>query len=135
MRCPACKTDLTRVIRTEPGEDGTRRRRKCLDPQCGHRWTTFEAAVVVDDAGLIERAGSDARTRRRAATLPAGFEFDAEAIAAALAVDRRRARVADAERDLERRARERDDAFYDPPPARLTRETFAREVGHELPED
>ena len=132
MRCPACKTDLTRVIRTEPGEDGTRRRRKCLDPQCGHRWTTFESAVVLAEEGLSIVPGVSPRRATRA--LVPG-ELDPEAIAAALAVDRRRPRALDAERRLEREARARDDAFWDPPPARLSRETFAHETGFDLPED
>lgn len=133
MRCPACKTTLTRVIRTEPGEGGTRRRRKCLDPECGHRWTTIEASVeqrVEIEARELSRI--DIEAVKRAAASPG---FDPEALAAALAVDRRRARTADAERELERRARDRDDAFWDRAPARLDRETFAREVGRELPED
>lgn len=135
MRCPACKTTLTRVIRTEPGENGTRRRRKCLDPQCGHRWTTFESSVVVDDEEGPSSKPGTAPSRTTKLVLPSGIELDPEALAAALAVDRRRPRAAEVERELERRARERDDAFFDPPPARLSRESFAREVGRDLPED
>lgn len=45
MNCPRCGKD-SRVTetRTVPGND-LRRRRVCIDTECGHRFTTFETIV------------------------------------------------------------------------------------------
>jgi transcriptional repressor NrdR len=40
MRCPRCRTDLTRVIDSRTTDGGVRRRRECGD--CGQRFTTYE---------------------------------------------------------------------------------------------
>jgi hypothetical protein len=140
MRCPACKTTLTKVIRTEPGDDGTRRRRRCLDPACGHRWTTFESAadatrVELEPASMSPRAGQRiARALKQEGRRPRPG-LDPEAIAAAMATDRRRAQIYYEQREQARRQRELDQWDDDAPPSRLDRESFRRETGFELPED
>ena len=47
MTCPVCGAD-TKVIDSRPIEDGTRRRRQCLE--CDHRFTTVEIDVDYYDA-------------------------------------------------------------------------------------
>lgn len=44
MRCPRCGFEDSRVIDSRPSESGDaiRRRRECLNPECGMRFTTFE---------------------------------------------------------------------------------------------
>lgn len=44
MRCPKCGCDDSRVIDSRPSESGSaiRRRRECLNPACGERFTTYE---------------------------------------------------------------------------------------------
>ncbi len=44
MRCPKCGYEDSRVIDSRPSESGTaiRRRRECLNPSCGERFTTYE---------------------------------------------------------------------------------------------
>ena len=41
MKCPRCKT-ASEVIETR----ATRRRRACLSPTCGHRWSTEEISAI-----------------------------------------------------------------------------------------
>ncbi|MCL6637886.1 MAG: transcriptional regulator NrdR, partial [Alicyclobacillus sp.] len=44
MRCPYCQADSSRVVESRASEDGAsmRRRRECLNPACGRRFTTYE---------------------------------------------------------------------------------------------
>ncbi|MFD1678157.1 transcriptional regulator NrdR [Alicyclobacillus fodiniaquatilis] len=44
MKCPYCDAENTRVVESRPGEDGTtiRRRRECVQADCGRRFTTYE---------------------------------------------------------------------------------------------
>lgn len=44
MRCPKCGWPDSRVIDSRPSESGDsiRRRRECLNPDCGARFTTYE---------------------------------------------------------------------------------------------
>ncbi len=44
MRCPKCGCEDSRVIDSRPSESGNaiRRRRECLNPACGDRFTTYE---------------------------------------------------------------------------------------------
>ncbi|MBA4114861.1 MAG: transcriptional repressor NrdR [Rubrobacter sp.] len=44
MQCPYCDFEDTRVIdsRLSEGKDAIRRRRECLTPECGKRFTTYE---------------------------------------------------------------------------------------------
>ena len=42
MRCPYCGHDDTKVTDSRESEDGIRRRRECLNPDCNRRFTTYE---------------------------------------------------------------------------------------------
>lgn len=44
MRCPKCGYENSRVIDSRSSESGAaiRRRRECLNPDCGERFTTYE---------------------------------------------------------------------------------------------
>lgn len=44
MRCPKCGYQDSRVVDSRPSESGAaiRRRRECLNPSCGERFTTYE---------------------------------------------------------------------------------------------
>jgi transcriptional repressor NrdR len=42
MRCPYCGHADSRVTDSREAEDGIRRRRECLAPSCGRRFTTYE---------------------------------------------------------------------------------------------
>lgn len=45
MRCPICNFEDTKVIDSRLTESNkVRRRRECLNPKCGERFTTFEIA-------------------------------------------------------------------------------------------
>ena len=46
MRCPYCSGEASKVIdkRDAPDLGHIRRRRECLDPKCGKRFTTYERA-------------------------------------------------------------------------------------------
>jgi len=48
MKCPACSRDNNMVYDSRDSTtegDSIRRRRKCLQKKCGHRWTTYEIAT------------------------------------------------------------------------------------------
>lgn len=49
MRCPKCGCEDSRVIDSRSSESGTaiRRRRECLNPHCGERFTTYERCEEV----------------------------------------------------------------------------------------
>ncbi len=59
MKCPACKIDNDSVINSRTSTDGfsVRRRRKCLNPECRRRFTTYER---IQDSPLkvIKKDGS-----------------------------------------------------------------------------
>ncbi|MFQ5860751.1 MAG: transcriptional regulator NrdR [Dehalococcoidia bacterium] len=60
MRCPYCGHPESKVIDSRDVEDGIRRRRECLSPHCGQRFTTYErmelaALWVVKRDGRRER--------------------------------------------------------------------------------
>lgn len=44
MRCPKCGFEDSRVVDSRSSESGAaiRRRRECMNPACGHRFTTYE---------------------------------------------------------------------------------------------
>lgn len=44
MHCPKCGYEESRVVDSRPAElgDAIRRRRECLNPECGARFTTYE---------------------------------------------------------------------------------------------
>ena len=58
MLCPFCKTAETRVIDSRASEDYViRRRRECLNHQCGRRFTTYEK-VEETPMKVIKKDGS-----------------------------------------------------------------------------
>lgn len=98
MRCVKCG-DKTEVLETINKGTKNRRRRRCLNPHCQFRFTTLEVGV---DAIKAE-AEHEALKRMRQMSPPG---YDAEAVAAALAVDRRREQI-------KRAARQRAERFED----------------------
>jgi transcriptional regulator NrdR family protein len=93
MRCVKCG-EKTEVLETIGRGDFTRRRRRCLNPRCQHRFTTAEVAAE----RAREMAEGEALARLRKAKVTG---FDAEAIAAALAVDRRKEQIRQRQRAQE----------------------------------
>jgi transcriptional regulator NrdR family protein len=85
VRCPKCqhKTD---VLETIPGAGRTRRRRRCLNDACGHRFTTLEARQEE-----LKSEGEAMALRELRAVSGHRGAVDPEALAAALAMDRRKA--------------------------------------------
>jgi transcriptional repressor NrdR len=49
MRCPLCSNLENRVLESRAADGGhsVRRRRECLNPACGHRFTTYERIDTV----------------------------------------------------------------------------------------
>jgi transcriptional repressor NrdR len=47
MRCPYCNSPDAKVIDSRDAEDGIRRRRECLNPDCAGRFTTYERVQAV----------------------------------------------------------------------------------------
>jgi transcriptional repressor NrdR len=49
MRCPLCSNLENRVLESRAADGGhsVRRRRECLNPSCGHRFTTYERIDTV----------------------------------------------------------------------------------------
>ena len=58
MRCPFCGHPESQVKDSRPSEEGAsiRRRRSCVNPQCGGRFTTFER-VQLRELTIIKRSG------------------------------------------------------------------------------
>ena len=105
-------TDVLETIQRGPLQ--TRRRRRCLT--CGHRFTTIETTVEAHrkSAGfdLVDELKRLSKGRRN---------FDAEAVAAAISVDRRKREIA----ERQRRERYDDD---DATPRQLNRFAARREL-------
>lgn len=64
MRCPFCQWRDSKVIDSREGEDSIRRRRECLNPDCGQRFTTYErvqsaALFVVKKDGRREEFSAE----------------------------------------------------------------------------
>lgn len=102
-----------------------RRRRQCLNPRCGYRFTTTESQIDYTPTA------DEAAVRAQALMREFGSKrVDKEALRAALTVDLRRAAIARAQRATRRAD---NSAFYeptfDPAPAHLTREELKRELG------
>lgn len=59
MRCPFCNAIETKVIDSRLADEGAkiRRRRQCLDPLCGERFTTYEV-VELALPRVVKRDGS-----------------------------------------------------------------------------
>src|SRR5580658_3309429 len=58
MRCPFCGHAESQVRDSRPSEEGAaiRRRRLCINPQCGGRFTTFER-VQLRELTILKRSG------------------------------------------------------------------------------
>lgn len=113
MICPHCKA-RTEVLETiQRSEPVTRRRRSCTS--CKKRFSTDERMVNA-------RAPIAPDIEAAVKTLARGRKFDAEAIAAAIAVDRRKKKIA-----AEIRERERYEDEH-AAPRRLRGETLRREL-------
>lgn len=54
--CPYCGHGESAVHDSRPAAEGTRRRRRCLSPGCGLRFTTFER-VATTNAWVVKRSG------------------------------------------------------------------------------
>lgn len=63
MRCPECRGDNSAVIDSRYEQLGRRRRRKCLNRKCGHRWTTIEIASRQSRASLKKELSLEYRKR------------------------------------------------------------------------
>lgn len=125
MKCPKCK-DRTHILETRETLTTIRRRRECVSPLCGQRFTTTEsnakqAVKYADEATLRARAlAQDLRSPR----------VDHEALEAAIAVDIRRAQIHREQRAARRQ--ERDtwyDTGFDPAPSVLDEQSLKRELG------
>lgn len=106
MKCLKCG-EKTEVLETIQRPGGTRRRRRCKT--CEHRFTTTEVA----NEYVMELAQEQLQKASRRAS---GSKFDPEAIAAAIAVDRRKKEIAERQR---RQAIEDDWMAYDDAPDHL----------------
>ena len=56
MRCPFCGNADTQVKDSRPTEDSAAIRRRCVCPQCGQRFTTFER-VQLRELTVLKRSG------------------------------------------------------------------------------
>lgn len=101
MRCPKCH-EKSEVLETLPEGQRTRRRRRCLSPNCLHRWVSVEVAQDAEPRAQIDQTDVERVLR---GTRYRGV--DTEALAAALAVDRRKEELK--RRQREERERERYD--------------------------
>jgi transcriptional regulator NrdR family protein len=117
MKCHRCG-GKTEVLETVMLEGQTRRRRRCLTPSCGFRFSTFEKAR--DESAVA----SEPRLPEWLENIRDRPGVDKEAIAAAYRVDVRRAQIA---QDQKRRAREERDTEYEEDPP-LTKEQLMREL-------
>ncbi len=71
MMCPFCKTPDSRVIDSRTSEDGTviRRRRRCVNPDCNQRFTTYEKAslnmpLIIKRDGISRVSYSQEKVRK-----------------------------------------------------------------------
>ena len=60
MRCPFCNQDHDKVIDSRSSNNGVaiRRRRVCLNPDCGKRYTTYERAERSGRLVVVKKDGS-----------------------------------------------------------------------------
>jgi transcriptional repressor NrdR len=56
MRCPYCGYVDSKVTDSREADDGIRRRRECLSPSCGRRFTTYER-VQIAPLTVVKRDG------------------------------------------------------------------------------
>jgi transcriptional repressor NrdR len=65
MRCPYCSGNESRVVdkRDAPDVGHIRRRRECLSPRCGKRFTTYERVEEID-ISIVKKDGKRERFDR-----------------------------------------------------------------------
>ena len=124
MKCPKCKNPRSSVLQTEQNLASTYRRRECLNPRCGHRFSTHEKQVIVEQGPRPVNAESVLEKLKKIHTKQ---PFDVEALTAAIVTDRRRAEIRRQQR-IDAAAEDYDDGF-DPAPTKLDRESLKRELG------
>lgn len=121
MKCEKCG-GRTEVLETKQRDQRTLRRRQCLD--CGNRFTTREA---LNDQSFVSIEEALPGWLKKAARK--GKPMDVIAISAAIATDRRRARIREEQRALDRKERDAlRDAGFDEQADALDRESLRREL-------
>lgn len=120
MKCPKCK-DRSEVLHTDAGASNTKRRRRCLNPSCQFRFITREQASESSAATITTESVMSAMNLKRGRN----SSFDAEAVAAAIAVDKRRAQM---RREQRAQARAEFEDGFEPAPAWLDRGGLSREL-------
>lgn len=122
MKCPKCN-DKSEVLQTLQIKGSTDRRRRCMSPRCGYRFTTKES-----DLGHIEKrqiSPDKLLAKLKDKKRKPGSSFDPEAVEAALRVDARRAQI---KREAKYRRIEWDDDAFEPAPTRLDHDSMRREI-------
>jgi transcriptional regulator NrdR family protein len=124
MKCPKCK-DRTEVLQTIPSGEFNDRKRQCLNPSCGHRFKTKEkiegyAPKQITTEGVMQSLNLSKERKGKTG-------FDAEAVAAAIAVDRRRAQLR-REQKQKARAEWEDGRYVDRAPTRLNKQSLRKEI-------
>jgi transcriptional regulator NrdR family protein len=127
MKCPKCR-GRTEVLETTQKADATRRRRHCIAPTCGLRFTTTETSI---DAPSVKSGpnASELIARLIAPEFKGSGNYDREALAAAIAVDQRKLAIKRAQRA--QAARERQawiDTGFDSAPDSLDERNLRREL-------
>lgn len=124
MKCPKCG-DRSEVLQTLQIKGGTNRRRKCLSPRCGKRFTTMES-----DAGHIEKrqiSPDKILAKLKDKKRKPGSSFDPEAVAAAIRVDARRAQIKRQEKH-KNGYYNWDDNYLDAAPHSLDSQSMRKEI-------
>lgn len=127
MKCPKCK-GRTEVLETVQKAQATRRRRQCIAPACGLRFTTTEVSADAPIARLAPNAQA-LISRLIAPEFKGSGNYDPEALAAAIAVDQRKLAIKRAQRV--KAASERQawyDTGFDAAPDSLTDSDLRREL-------
>lgn len=117
MKCLACG-ERTEVLETIQRPAGTRRRRRCL--VCATRFTTTE--IANENIADLAHRELERQMNELALMNKPSRTYDPEAVAAAIAVDRRKAIIA-ARQKLE------EDQEDDERPSRLSWRELKRELG------
>ena len=123
MKCPKCKNPRSAVLQTEQNLANTYRRRECLNPRCGQRFSTHEKQVNPEQRPVVNAESVLEKLKKIHTKQP----FDVEALTAAIVTDRRRAEIRRQQR-IDALAEDYDDGF-DPAPTKLDRESLKRELG------
>lgn len=127
MKCPKCR-GRTEVLETVQKANATRRRRHCIAPTCGWRFTTTETSA--DAVGPRPGPNASALVARLIAPEFKGSgNYDPEALAAAIVIDQRKLEIKREQRA--RAARERQawiDSGFDEAPDSLSERDLRREL-------